>query len=52
MSVIASVEFERCPLKWGNTQVKLPKGEAAVEIVSAWEVSERLTLGQVKAPDG
>lgn len=71
LSVIAPAEFERCLLKWVNTQVKLPEGEIvaldgktlrgshnkakeqdAVEIVSAWAASARLTLGQVKVPDG
>jgi Transposase DDE domain len=28
------------------------KGQDAVEIVSAWAASQRLTLGQVKVPDG
>jgi DDE_Tnp_1-associated len=27
LSVIAPAEFERCLLKWVNTQVKLPDGE-------------------------
>lgn len=71
LSLMAPAEFERCLLKWVNTQVKLPEGEIvaldgktlrgshhrangqeAVEIVSAWAASERLTLGQVKVADG
>jgi predicted transposase YbfD/YdcC len=71
LSVIAPAEFERCLLKWVNTQVKLPGGEIvaldgktlrgshdraneqdAIEIVSAWAVSQKLTLGQVKVADG
>lgn len=71
LSLMAPAEFERCLLKWVNTQVKLPegeivaldgktlrgshhraKGQEAIEIVSAWAASERLTLGQVKVAAG